>query len=82
MPAQVGPAEPASVIDVRKRPLDVLPASPHPRLPAPAAHATAIAIDQSLGLGRLGPAPSPAIGLGEVGAEAEGREGEQVALLW
>src|SRR5207249_696175 len=77
MPAQVDPAQPAGVIDVRKRPLDVLAATPHQPLPAWAAHATAIAIDRLLGLRLLGPAATAAIGLSEVAAEAEGLEGQQ-----
>src|SRR6266478_8594539 len=77
MPPQVDPAQPAGVIDVRKRPLDVLAATPHQPLPAWAAHATAIAIDRLLGLRLLGPAATAAIGLSEVAADAEGPEGQQ-----
>ena len=77
MPAQVNPAQPAGVIDVRKRPFDVLAAAPHQPLPARAPDAPAIAIDGLLGLRLLGPAPAAAIGLGEIGPEAEGPEGEQ-----
>jgi len=77
MPAQVDPAEPAGVIDMRKGPFDVLPAALHQLLSARAADPTAIAIDGLLGLGLLGPAPPAAIGLGEVGADAETPEGQQ-----
>src|SRR6059058_3986450 len=49
MPAQMDPAQPAGVIDVRKRPFDVLAAAPYQPLPAGAAHAPAIAIDGVLG---------------------------------
>ena len=77
MPAQVNPAQPAGVIDVRKGALDVFAAAPHQPLPARAAHATAIAIDRLLGLRRLGPAATAAIGLREVAADAEGPAGQQ-----
>src|SRR5437867_3823850 len=77
MPAQVDPAQPAGVIDVRKRPLDVLAAAPHQPLPARAAHATAIAIDRVLGLRRLGTAATAASGLSEVATDAEGPESQQ-----
>src|SRR5881628_3343634 len=77
MAAQVGAAETAGVIEMRKRPLDVLAAPPHQPLPASAAHPTPIAIDGPLRLGCLRPAPPPAIGFGEVGADADGLEREQ-----
>ena len=50
MPAQVKPAKSAGVIDVRKRPLDVLPAAPHQPSPARPGDAPAIAIHGLLGL--------------------------------
>ena len=67
MPAQVGAAHPARVVDVRERPLDVLAASPHQPCPARAAHAPTIAVHRRLRLRRLRPVPATAIGLRDVG---------------
>src|SRR5437879_13576570 len=77
MAAQVGAAKPAGVIDVRKGSLDVLSPSAHQPLPALAAHPPPIAINGPLGLGRRRPAPPPAIGFREVGADADGDKREQ-----
>jgi hypothetical protein len=73
----VDPAQPAGVIDVRKRPLDVLAAASHQLLPMWTADPAAIAVDGLLGLRLLGPAPAAAIGLRKVAADSEGLEGQQ-----
>ena len=77
MATQVGAAQSAGVIDMRKGALDVLAAAAHQPLPAAAAHPTSITIDRPLGLGRRRPAPPPAVGFREVGADADGLEREQ-----
>src|SRR5438552_7254204 len=77
MAAQVNLPQPAGVIDMGKRALDVFPSAPH-QAPAPrAADSPTIAVHGALSLGRLAPTPSPAIGLDEVGAEAEGPQRQQ-----
>src|SRR4030095_2357648 len=70
-------AETAGVIEMRKRPLDVLAAPPHQALPASATHPTPIPIDGPPRLGRLHPAPPPAVVFGEGAADADGRAREQ-----
>ena len=71
MPAQVRAAHPARVIDVRERPLHVLPASPQQPLTARAAHPPAIAVHGPLRVRGRRPLPAAAIGLREVGPDPE-----------
>ncbi len=82
MAAQVDPAQPAGVIDVRKRPFHVFAAPAHQPPTAGPPDAPAIAIDRLLGVRLLGPAAAAAIGLRQVGAEAEPPQRQLVSLLW
>ena len=77
MPAQVRAAHPARVVDVRERPLHVLPASTQPPLTAPAAHPPPIAVHGPLRVrGRRPLAPAP-IRLRDVGPDPDGVQIDQ-----
>jgi hypothetical protein len=72
MPARVRVAHPTSVVDLRERPLQVLPTSTQQPLTAHAAHTPAIAVDGLLRVRGLRPlAPSP-IWLRDIGPDSDG----------
>ena len=77
MPAQVRAAHPAGVVDVRERPLHVLPAPPQPPLPAPAAHPPPIAVHGPLRVGGCRPLAPASIRLRDVGPDPDGVQIEQ-----